>query len=420
MRKAVYKKTTLDNGIRIITEKVNLVRSVTLGVWIDAGSRQEEENEQGVAHFIEHMLFKGTKKRTAKEIASTLESVGGTLNAFTEREQTCYYARVLDENLNIAIDVLSDILKNSLLSGIDFKKEKKVIIEEIKDIEDSPGILVHDLFMEALWPKHPLGRPTLGTIKSIIKMKKERICDYMKRNYVYPHVVIAASGNLDHNKLVKLIEKNFEFFPFTNNYKNQAAGTPEAVKLIAKRKSAQTHICLGVPCYAFGNEKRYPLSLLSHILGGGMSSRLFQSIRENLGLAYNIYSFTDYFKDSGIFGVYLGTNKKQAAQAIDLVVKELTKIAKNHLSDKEISDAKRYYKGSLILSSESTSTRMNRLARNELYLNEYIDWNQTIQRIKEIKKEQIIEVATEVLNPDKFSLVVLGPAAFNTLEKINI
>jgi predicted Zn-dependent peptidase len=326
----IYRKTVLKNGIRVVTEKIGYVRSVSIGVWIDVGSRDERDDERGVSHFIEHMLFKGTKKRSAKEIASSLESVGGALNAFTSREQTCYLARVLDEYLNIAVDVLADILKNSLLSSSDFEREKKVILSEIKDLEDLPEDLAHDLLMNNMWQKQPLGRSIFGDAESILRMTRSKLINFIKRNYVSPKVVVACSGNLNHQDLVEIIERKFQF--------HQADEIPRVDpllletdhhKVVVNRKTAQTHICLGIPTFPYKDKRRYASLILSNILGGGMSSRLFQSIREKLGLAYNIYAFADSFEDTGVFGIYLGTHKKNTVRAIDLVLKEIRRIKRD-------------------------------------------------------------------------------------------
>jgi predicted Zn-dependent peptidase len=418
--KGIYKKTVLKNGIRVVTERIGYVRSVSIGIWIDVGSRDEEDDERGVSHFIEHMLFKGTKKRSAREIASSLESVGGTLNAFTGREQTCYLARVLDEHLNIAVDVLSDILKNSLLSSPDFEREKTVIVSEIKDLEDSPADLAHDLLMSNVWPDHPLGRSIMGDTESILKMTRNKLIDFIKRNYVSPKVVVAASGNLVHRDLVKMVEEKFQF--------RQMNGRPlinppilgiDRNKTVVGRKTAQTHICLGVPTFPYKDERRYAASILSNILGGGMSSRLFQNIREKLGLAYNVYSFADFFEDTGILGIYLGAHKKVTARVIELVLKEIRRIKKDSLLPKELSNAKYQLKGNLLLSLESTFNRMNRLARHELVLNRYVDLNKIMDSINKVKGKEVIEVANDLFDPDKLSAVILGPVGRRVINRIN-
>jgi len=418
--KEIYKKTILDNGIRVVTEELDAVRSISIGVWIDVGSRDEERDEMGVSHFIEHMLFKGTKNRTAKEIAVSLESVGGGLNAFTGREQTCYYARVLDEHLDIAIDVLSDILKNPLLNSSHFEKEKKVIASEIKELEDSPADLIHDLLMSTMWKDNPLGKPIIGSMESVIQMPRGKLISFMKKNYTCSRVVIAASGNLKHRDLVEKVKRKFEFSSDSQPVKSSIRLPPrEAARMVEQRKTAQTHVSLGIPLFPYRDQRRYSSLVLSNILGGGMSSRLFQTVREQLGLAYSIYSFIDFFEDTGVFGIYLGTYKKNAVRVIELVLKEIGRFKKNNLSTRELSNAKYQLKGNLILGMESTSSRMNRLARNELFLNDYVGTDQTIEYINKIKPKDIINIAEEFLLPDKLSTVVLGPVGKDALRQVD-
>ncbi len=418
--KEIYKKTVLDNGIRVVSERIESVRSISIGVWIDVGSRDEDTDEMGVSHFIEHMLFKGTKNRTAKEIAVSLESVGGGLNAFTGREHTCYYARVLDEHLDIAIDVLSDILKNSLLNHSHFEKEKEVIISEIKELEDSPSDLIHDILMYTMWKENPLGHPIIGSAESVLKMPRGKLVNYIKKNYTCPRVVIAASGSLKHDELVKKIERKFEFSADAG--KLESVSQPSRVetgRTVAQRKTAQTHVSLGLPIFPYSDKRRYSALVLSNILGGGMSSRLFQTVREKLGLAYSIYSFMDFFEDTGVFGIYLGSHKRNTVRVIELVLKEISLLKRNHLSAKELSNAKYQLKGNLILGMESTSSRMNRLARNELFLNDYMSLDQTIDSINRIQEKDIISMAEDFLVLDKLSTVVLGPVGKDTLRRVD-
>ncbi|OGC78507.1 MAG: hypothetical protein A2145_02195 [candidate division Zixibacteria bacterium RBG_16_40_9] len=407
--KSLYKKTVLDNGIRVVSEKISSVRSISIGIWVDVGSRDEAQEESGISHFLEHMVFKGTKKRTAKEIAQALESVGGILNAFTAREQTCYYAHILDEHLPIAVDVLSDILKNSLLDSQDLEKEKKVIVEEIKDIEDNPGDLIHDIYAGALWPDHPLGRPVIGSLETVSSLNRNNLTNFMQKNYNSKKVVVAASGNVKHEELVKLIEKKLQFNS-KDGYPNQSSAPPVKSNIkIVNRETAQTHICLGVTSFPYKHPNRQILFVLNTILGGGMSSRLFQSVRENSGLAYSIYSFVDFFEDSGTFGVYLGTNSQQVLNALNLVLKEISKIKKEKLTSPELYFAKSQIKGNLVIGMESTSNRMNRLARNELFLNEYLPIEKTIAEIEKVKEKQIHDITNELFSPDRLCLALIGP-----------
>jgi predicted Zn-dependent peptidase len=418
--KSEYRKTVLKNGVRAVSLNMPQVRSVSIGVWIDTGSRDEKPEENGISHFIEHLIFKGTKKRSAKEIAVALESVGGTLNAFTGREHTCYYAKVLEEHVEIALDILSDILKNSLFRPADFKREKSVIIEEIMDSEDTPSDLIFDLFMESLWKKHPLGRPIIGTLQSVSKIKRKQVFDYLHRNYTYPRVVIAASGKINHHKLVRVVDRKFKFNtpPAAENPPKENL-TPHPTKKVVKRKSAQTHVCLGLPNFPFTHSQKYAALLLSNILGGGMSSRLFQKIREELGLAYNIYSFSDFFDDAGVFGVYLGTNQNNLLSAIKLILKEFQSIKKKRVSKEELEHTAYQLKGGLIFGAESTITQMNRLARHELFFKDYYSLDKTISLIDKAKAKDVLEVANQLLDPDKLCITVLGPVDQKVLSKID-
>jgi len=418
--KEIYKKTVLENGIRVVTERIDYVRSISIGVWIDVGSRDEKNDEMGTSHFIEHMLFKGTRRRTAREIASSLESVGGSLNAFTGREHTCYFARVLDEHIDIALDVLSDILKNPLFNPSHLEKEREVIISEIKDLEDSPADLVHDFLMNAMWKEDPLGRPIIGSTESVQKLTRKNLVDFMKKNYTSPRIVIAACGNFKHGELVDKMRKKFKFSSGSHPPREKQT-LPQAKlnRMVTQRKTAQTHISLGVPTFPYRNTRRYAALVLSNILGGGMSSRLFQTIREKKGLVYSVYTFIDFFEDAGVFGIYMGTHKKNAIRVIELVFKEIIKLKKGSLTSKELSHAKYQLKGNLLLTLESTFNRMNRLARYELFLHDYVSLDQTINSINRIKAKDVIDVAGELLSFDKLSAVILGPVGKYALNRLD-
>jgi predicted Zn-dependent peptidase len=418
--RVVWQKSVLDNKIRVISEKIDSVRSITLGVWIDVGSRDEDEKENGISHFIEHMLFKGTKKRSTKEIALALESLGGTLNAFTSRENTCLYAKVLDEHLEIALDVLSDLLLNPLFNPYDLKKEKKVIAEEIKELDDLPSEVAFDLFMKAMWGDHPFGKPVIGEIKTIQKFERGQLLDFMREKYVSPKIVIAACGNLSHRRLVKLVENKFKPDEHISKRKGEIPPLKFMSQKVAKRrKSAQTHIYIGFQGFSFKHPKRYSALLLSNILGGGMSSRLFQNLRDKLGMVYTVHTFFDSFKDKGIFGVYLATDRKQVLPAVEQVLRELRRIKKEELKRKELEDAKYQLKGNMILGAESTSTRMNRLARLEIYLKDYISLEKNISLVNQVKRAEVNEVANELIRRDRLSVAILGQVGQSILQKIN-
>lgn len=404
----------------MVTESMDSVRSLSIGVWIDVGSRDETVDQAGASHFIEHMVFKGTKKRSALEIAASLESVGGALNAFTGREHTCYFARALDEHVDIALDVLSDLIRNPLFNRRDLEKERQVIISEIKETEDSPGDLVHDLLMEVIWKENPLGRPIIGTTKSVLGLSRSQLVGFMRKNYTLPRMVIAASGNLKHQLLVSKIQRKFGFrSDGTGGTRTQAPPRPQENQRVVPKKTAQTHITLGVPAFPYKDQRRYSALVLSNILGGGMSSRLFQRIREKLGLVYSVYSFFDFFEDTSVLGVYLGTNRENAPRVIAEVLKEIKKLKSNTIDPEELSNAKYQLKGNLLLSMESTFNRMNRLARYELFLGDNVDLDHTIKAINKIKSKDVVEVAEELFSPGRLSAVALGPLDRSALDGID-
>ena len=417
-----YKKTVLPNGLKIITESIPYVRSVSLGLWLDVGSRDEPLSSLGISHFIEHMVFKGTKTRSPSEIAAHLESVGGVLNAFTGREQTCYYAKFLDEHLDKGVEILFDLINNPLYDSADIEKEKKVILEEIRDIEDSPGELVHDLFAEAIFRDHPLGRPILGSKKSVMGINRAKVLRFAARHYRPANMIVAASGNLEHKKLVAIVKKYVDPLNNTpvalNNGRKRPRFVP--VRQIFRRNTNQTHICIGLPTREFTHKSRSAMLLLNSLLGGGMSSRLFQHLREDLGLVYTVYSFLDFFADNGIFGIYLGTEKNNAGKALGAIRHEIKRITDDRLTEVELNSAKEQLKGNLMLGLENTSNRMNRLAKHELLTNRHVTLDETVAGIDVVRCDEVIEVAREIFLSNEFSAVTLGPVKkdiYSALEK---
>jgi predicted Zn-dependent peptidase len=406
---SVYKRTVFPNGLKVITEAIPHVRSVSLGLWLNVGSRDESESSLGVSHFIEHMVFKGTKTRDASQIASCLESVGGVLNAFTSREETCFYARFLDEHLPLAVELLFDLINNPLLKISEIEKEKRVILEEIKDIEDSPSDLVHDKFARAIFGTHSLGWPIQGTRTSVKGLSRSNISSYMNKFYRPDRILVAASGNIDHNRLAKLVQNNFNISDVKPRVDVRKRPVFTPVRKVFKRKPSQTHICLGIPAKDFNDPGRSALSLLNSLLGGGMSSRLFQKVRENLGLAYNIFSYVDYFQDTGIFGFYLGTDKHNAKRAITAVMGEIDRICNEPLPADDLSRIKEQLKGNLMLGLESTSNRMNRMAKHELLTGRYISLDETVAAINSVKSDDITDIAREIFVKDRFTAVTMGP-----------
>jgi predicted Zn-dependent peptidase len=415
---AIYKRTVFPNGLKVITEAIPHVRSVSLGLWLNVGSRDETESSLGVSHFIEHMVFKGTKSRDASQIASYLESVGGVINAFTSREETCFYAKFLDEHLPMAVELLFDLINNPLLDLKEIEKEKRVVLEEIKDIEDSPSDLVHDKFAKAIFGDHPLGWPIQGTRTTVKGLSRAVVTSHINRFYRPDRMVVAASGNLDHARLKQLVSKNYNASGSKSGADGRKIPIFKPVRKIFKRKPSQTHVCLGLPARDFNDPSRVPLLLLNSLLGGGMSSRLFQRVRENLGYAYNVFSYLDYFQDTGIFGIYLGADKKNAKRAISAVMGEMDRICNEKLSADDLSRIKEQLKGNLMLGLENTSNRMNRLAKHEFLTGRYISLDETVASINAVKADDITDIAREIFVKDRFSAVTMGPVDKNIYEAL--
>lgn len=410
MTKEDIVRQKLKNGVRIITEKVPGVRSAALGIWVGAGSRHEDESNSGITHFIEHLLFKGTKKRTAPQIAEALDSVGGQLNAFTTKEFTCYYAKTLDEHFDVSLDVLSDMFFNSEFSEKAIKKERGVIEEEIKMYEDTPDELIHDLFAKTVWPRHPLGRPILGTIKSLEGLTREKIEDYIKNNYLPERTVIAVAGNIDHRYVYEQVAPIFEKMS-----SDKAAGEikpPEEVEVNVTnltKDTGQVQICLGTGGLSQHDERIHSIYILNSVLGGGLSSRLVQSVREERGLAYTVFCYHTAFCDTGLFTFYAGTSPNKYEEVITLLMKEIDKVVKDGITEKELNKAKEQIKGNLYLGLESVSSRMTRLGRNELCLNRIVSPDEVVQKINAVTLEDVHELARELLGNKEFSLSTIGP-----------
>jgi len=411
-------KTVLSNGLRVVTEKIPSVRSITLGVWIDVGSRYESPTETGISHLIEHMLFKGTKKRSAKQIAQELESVGGSINAFTSKEHTCYTARFVDDHLEIATDILADITCNSRLTPVNLEMEKKVIMEEIKESFENPSDRIHDIFSETIWGDQPIGRPILGDMKSVASFQKRDMAEYMKKYYRTGSVVIAAAGNVSHKKMVDLVNKKFVFPKGNCNLADPISIPDKRQTMFANSSNSQVHLCLGFTGPKFDSKYRMPALAVNTYLSGGMSSVLFQKIREQKGLAYSIYSYLDLYKDSGLFGTYAGTDKGRAAECIDIILKEFDRLKKRRISATDLKQIKDQFKGQFALGMESTSARMNRIARLEFYLGSYRTFDQTIKDIDKVTSSEILEYVNMTMDRKKLALAVLGPAKKSDIKKI--
>ncbi|MGG1616859.1 M16 family metallopeptidase [Paenibacillus sp. NRS-1782] len=407
----------LKNGLRVVIEKIPTVRSVSFGIWVKTGSRNETPDNSGISHFIEHMLFKGTERFDAKEIAEQFDAIGGNVNAFTSKEYTCYYAKVLDEHLPIAVDVLSDMFFNSKLDHEELAKEKNVILEEISMYEDTPDDMVHDLLSRAAYGGHPLAYPILGTEKHLLAMNSSHLSDYMKEHYTIDNTVISVAGNID-DSLVELLERHFGHFDNHGTASPLTAPVFNGELLYHEKATEQNHICLSLPGFATGDDLQYAMVLLNNAIGGGMSSRLFQEIREKRGLAYSVYSYHSSHADSGMFTIYAGTAPKQTKDVLDLTLELLQDVAVKGLDDNELRKGKEQLKGSLILSLEGTGSRMNRLGKNELMLGRHYTLDQMIEHIEQVTADDVNKVLDRMFSePIALSMVGTSDSAVKDMRR---
>lgn len=399
-------KVQLRNGLRVVMEKIPTCRSVSFGIWVKTGSRHEDETTNGISHFIEHMMFKGTERFDAKAIADSFDAIGGNVNAFTSKEYTCYYAKVLDEHLPLAVDVLSDMFFRSTMQEDELMKEKNVILEEIAMYEDTPDDTVHDLVTRAAYGSHPLAYPILGTKERLSPMGPDHLRQYMQEHYTIENTVIAVAGNFD-DSIVELLEKHFGHF---ENTKQSSSITPPSFHselFYHKKKTEQNHICLSLPGCSMTDPRLYAMILLNNVIGGGMSSHLFQEIREKRGLAYAVYSYHSSHADTGLFTIYAGTAPKQTQEVLDLTLQVLGDLAVQGLSNEELRKGKEQLKGNLILGLESTGSRMNRLGKNELMLGKHYTLDEIIARIEAITMEDVSFVLQRMLS-QPFAVSMVG------------
>jgi predicted Zn-dependent peptidase len=407
-------RTQYASGLRVITESMPEMRSVAFGIWVDVGSRDERPSIAGASHFLEHLLFKGTRTRSARDIAEAFDAVGGDLNAFTDKEYTCFYCRVRDQDLPMAVEFMADMLQNSVLGKSDLDAERKVILEEINMHEDQPDGLIHDLFAETLWQGHPLGRPVLGTRQTISSMSRDQIRRFYGRLYQPEHFVIAAAGNLRHGDVCRLVERAMDTGPKVRDSERRtvrAGGDVPTVSgstLVRKRRTEQAHICLGTSAFSRRDDQRFAFGVVNLSLGGGMSSRLFQEIREKRGLAYSVYSYHSMFAETGLFSVYAGTEPAQARQVVDLVKHEIEDLAGGGLSQQELDRAKGHMRGSLVLSLEDTGGRMSRIGKSEISHGEILSVDELLERIDAVTLEDASTAAKDVF-ARPMALTVIGP-----------
>jgi predicted Zn-dependent peptidase len=403
------KKTVLDNGTRIVTETIPEFRSCTLGAWVSTGSRFESEEDAGIAHFAEHLLFKGTTRRTAYEIAKEMDSIGGQLNAFTEKERTCFYARVLDQHVPIAVDILFDMLRNSLLDPKEVEREKSVILEEIKMIEDSPDDLAGHRFTRALWPGHAIGRPIIGYRDSVQGMTSERLRSFLTDRYGGPNLMIAAAGQVDHEQFVDLVKSHLESYPSGGFKPKFDAPAPLGTNQVFQKDCEQAYVCYGGRGPHTTEPRRYSFLVLDAVMGGSMSSRLFQEIREKRGLAYSVGTYQYTYTDVGLFAVHAGTSAKSVEELLDATDEILNTVIKDGLTDEELRRSKELLKGNLALGLESTSMRMLRLARGHLNHDRLIPVEEVLDAIERTTHEDVVQLAEEYFDPTKFNFTILGP-----------
>ena len=408
-------RTEFESGLRVVTERMPGVRSVTLGVWVSTGSRDETPAIAGSSHFLEHLVFKGTKTRTARDIAETFDAVGGDFNAFTAKETTCFYARVQDRDLDLAVELMADMIQHSVLKQTEFEAERQVILEEINMHEDTPDELIHDLFTETLWAGHTLGRPILGTVKSITEMKREQVLRFYRRHYRPSNFVIAAAGNVEHDPLIASLRRHMETGRIRSRgptklvrRKPGMAPRPSGARLVRNRPTEQAHIVVGTNGLSRSDPDRFAFGVVNGAIGGGMSSRLFQEIREKRGLAYSVFSYHTMFAETGLFACYAGTTPSRAEEVLALVNDELHQVAERGLETEEFDRAKGHLKGSLVLSLEDTSGRMSRLGRSEIGHGEILTVDELLERIDRVTLEDCSLVARRVLSAPR-ALAVVGP-----------
>jgi predicted Zn-dependent peptidase len=400
-------KYTCQNGVRIVLEQIPTVRSVAIGIWIGTGSRNENPQNNGISHFLEHMFFKGTKTRSAKEIAESFDSIGGQVNAFTSKEYTCYYAKVLDTHSKFALDVLADMFFNSTFVEEELKKEKNVVFEEIKMYEDTPDDIVHDLLSRAVYEDHSLGYPILGTEETLNTFSGQSLKDYIHERYTPENVVISIAGNIPET-FIHEVEAYFGSYSGSRNEEFENIPVFHSNRISRKKETEQAHLCIGFEGLKVGHEDIYSLITLNNILGGSMSSRLFQEVREQRGLAYSVFSYHSAYQDSGIVTVYGGTGAKQLDVLYETIQETLEKLKQTGITDKELTNSKEQLKGSLMLSLESTNSRMSRNGKNELLLKRHRSLDEIIEQIDQVTKAGVDEMARNVFT-DKFSVSLISP-----------
>ena len=403
------RRELLPNGLTVLTEEMQHIRSVSIGIWVKTGSRHEEAEANGISHFVEHMVFKGTETRSAEDIARQVDSIGGNMDAFTAKECICFTVKVLDEHLPIALEVLSDLVLHPVFQIKDIARERGVILEEIKMDEDNPDYLVHEIFTQNFWKDHPLGKPILGTKETVRRFEQPLVLDFYRQRFTPGNLIVSAAGNVNHERFVELVAKMFhQLKPVKNGFREATPQISPRIVLRNKKSLEQVQICVGVPAYSIAHDKRYPSYILNTLLGGGMSSRLFQNIRERQGLAYAIYSELNPYRDTGCLSVYAGTSLESARKVVESIVQEFRNLKTASVPADELRRAKDQLKGSLMLSLESSTARMSNLARQEMYFDRFFGLDEIIERIEAVTKADLTEMANEFFHTDKVAVTVLG------------
>ncbi|MFJ5927842.1 M16 family metallopeptidase [Kitasatospora sp. NPDC092948] len=409
------RRTVLPGGLRVVTETLPTVRSATFGIWVGVGSRDETPVLNGATHYLEHLLFKGTARRDALEISAALDAVGGEMNAFTAKENTCYYARVLDTDLPLAIDVVCDMLTGSLIRPEDVESERGVILEEMAMAEDDPGDVVHDLFAKVIFGTGPLGRPILGTQETVSGLSRDQIAGFYRRRYKPENLVVAAAGNLDHGKVVKLVEKAFaSVLAKSEGHPAEARRGIKTVRTsgraaVLNRPTEQAHLVLGVPGIPRHDERRWAMGVLNAALGGGMSSRLFQEVREKRGLAYSVYSYSSSYADTGLFGIYAGCQPKRVEEVLKICREELARVVEEGITEEELHRAIGQLSGSTVLGMEDTGSLMNRIGKAELSYGHHLSVDEMLRKMADVTLDDVHAVARDVLGAHRPSLALIGP-----------
>jgi predicted Zn-dependent peptidase len=403
------RREVLPNGLTIISEEMEHIRSISIGIWIKTGSREEDPQWNGISHFIEHMVFKGTENRSAEDIARQVDSIGGNMDAFTAKECICFNIKVLDEHLPVALDVLSDLVLHPVFKPEDIERERGVILEEIKMDEDNPDYLVHEIFTQNFWKNHALGRPILGTKETVKRFAPVPVRKLYGERFVPSNIIVSAAGHLKHEQFVKLVAKHFEGMkPGKNKFRSPVPKIMPKIVLRNKKSLEQVQICMGVPSYPIAHEERHASYVLNTLLGGGMSSRLFQNIRERQGLAYAIYSDLNPYRDTGCLSVNAGTSRETAGKVVRSIVAEFHKLKSELVPEEELRRSKDQLKGSLMLSLESSTARMSNLARQEMYFDRFFSMDEMIRRIEAVTSEQLKWIADEFFRPEAIAVTILG------------